>query len=420
MNHFCYRDGILAAEEVPIPRIAEAVGTPFYCYSTATLTRHYRVFAEAFAGCDAMICYAVKANSNQAVLRTLADLGAGADVVSGGELRRALAAKIPGRRIVFSGVGKTREEMALALDAKILQFNVESEAELEALSAVAAERGERAPVAIRINPDIDSGSHAKIATGRRTDKFGIAWERVEGVYDQAAALPGIEIVGIAVHIGSQLLDLAPFQAAFAKVAGLVGTLRAKGHPIERCDLGGGLGVPYNRENPPDPMAYAAIVRETTQPLGCKVILEPGRLIAGNAGILVTKALYLKESTGRHFVIVDAAMNDLLRSALYDAFHRIEPVVEPATGSKEAPVDIVGPVCESGDRFASERPLPPIAAGDLLAIRTAGAYGAVMASEYNTRPLVPEVLVTGDRFAIVRTRPTVEAILAREPIPDWLR
>jgi len=419
MNHFLYRDGVLSAEEVPLPEIAEAVGTPFYCYATATLVRHYRAFADAFAGQDATICYAVKANSNQAVLRTLAQLGAGADIVSGGELRRALAAGIPGERIVFSGVGKTRDEMAAALDAKILQFNVESEPELEALNALAVERGVRASVALRVNPDVEAGTHDKIATGRREDKFGIEWQRVENAYALAAALPGIDATGIAVHIGSQLLELGPFRAAFQRVAELVTRLREDGHGIERLDLGGGLGIPYGDETPPEPADYAAMVQQATAALDCKLIFEPGRLIAGNAGILVTRVLYVKESSERRFVIVDAAMNDLLRPALYDAFHRVEPVNEPGDGNHAKPVEIVGPVCESGDVFASEHPLPPIAAGDLLVLRSAGAYGAVMASEYNTRPLVPEVLVKGARFAIVRPRPTVQSIIEREPIPDWL-
>lgn len=419
MNHFLYRDGVLSAEDVAIPKIAKAVGTPFYCYATATLVRHYRAFADAFASRDATICYAVKANSNQAVLRTLARLGAGADIVSGGELSRALAAGIPGERIVFSGVGKTRDEMAAALDANILQFNVESEPELEALSAIAIAKNCRAPVALRVNPDVDSGSHSKIATGRRGDKFGIEWQRVEKAYALAAALPGIEIVGIAVHIGSQLLELGPFRAAFARVGELVARLRKDGHGIERLDLGGGLGISYDGETPPEPSDYAQMVLQATAGLACKLILEPGRLIAGNAGVLVTRVIYVKESSDRRFVIVDAAMNDLLRPALYGAFHRVEPVIEPTGADNPKPVEIVGPVCESGDVFASAHPLPSVKAGDLLAIRSAGAYGAVMASEYNTRPRVPEVLVKDDRFAVIRPRPTIQSILDNEPMPDWL-
>jgi len=419
MNHFLYRDGVLSAEDVPLPKIAETIGTPFYCYATAALVHQYRAFADAFADQDATICYAVKANANQAVLRTLARLGAGADIVSGGELQRALAAGIPATKIVFSGIGKTRDEMAQALDANILQFNVESEPELEALSAVAIKQNTRAPVALRVNPDIDSGSHDKIATGRREDKFGIPWERIASAYALAASLPGIDVVGIAVHIGSQLVELSPFRAAFARVADLVTTLRKAGHRIERLDLGGGLGIPYDNETPPEPADYAAMVRQVTAGLSCQLIFEPGRFIVGNAGILVTRILYVKEGTGRRFVIVDAAMNDLLRPALYDAFHRVDPVTEPTDTSCEKPVEIVGPVCESGDVFASGHPLPPVEAGDLLVIRSAGAYGAVMASEYNTRPRVPEILVNGKFFAVIRPRPTIDAILESDQIPDWL-
>ncbi len=419
MSHFLYRNGVLSAEDVPLPKIAETIGTPFYCYATATLVHQYRAFADAFADQDATICYAVKANANQAVLRTLARLGAGADIVSGGELRRALAAGIPATKIVFSGIGKTRDEMAQALDAGILQFNVESEPELETLSAVASERNMRAPVALRVNPDIDSGSHDKIATGRREDKFGIPWERIKDAYALAASLPGIDIVGIAVHIGSQLVELSPFRAAFARVADLVTTLRKNGHRIERLDLGGGLGIPYDNETPPEPADYAAMVRQATAGLACQLIFEPGRFIVGNAGILVTRILYVKEGAERRFVIVDAAMNDLLRPALYDAFHRVDTVAEPTGTSGEKPVEIVGPVCESGDVFASGHPLPPVEAGDLLVIRSAGAYGAVMASEYNTRPRVPETLVHGKAFAVIRPRPTIDTILESEQIPDWL-
>jgi len=419
MNHFLYRDGVLSAEGVPLPKIAETIGTPFYCYATATLVHQYRAFADAFADQDATICYAVKANANQAVLRTLARLGAGADIVSGGELQRALAAGIPATKIVFSGIGKTQQEMAQALDAGILQFNVESEPELEALNAVALDKNARAPVALRVNPDINSGSHNKIATGRREDKFGIPWERIANAYALAASLPGIEIVGIAVHIGSQLVELSPFRAAFARVADLVTTLRKSGHRIDRLDLGGGLGIPYDGETPPEPADYAEMVRQETAGLACRLIFEPGRFIVGNAGVLVTRVLYVKEGSERRFVIVDAAMNDLLRPALYDAFHRVDPVTEPADTSHKKPVEIVGPICESGDVFASGHPLPPVKAGDLLVIRSAGAYGAVMASEYNTRPRVPEILVNGERFAVVRPRPTIDAILKSEQIPDWL-
>ena len=419
MNHFAYRDGALHAEEVPLADIAEAVGTPLYCYSTATLERHYRVFAAAFAGVPATVCYSLKANANLALVRTLAALGAGADVVSGGELRRALAAGVPAGRVVFSGVGKTREEMALALDAGILQLNVESVSELDALSEVAASRGVRAPVALRVNPDVDAHTHEKITTGRRDNKFGIPLARAGEVYARAAALAGIELVGLAVHIGSQLTGLAPLEAAFERMAALARELRAAGHPVERLDLGGGLGIRYGDETPPLPDAYAGMVKRVTGGLGCRLLLEPGRVLVGNAGVLVTRVLYVNDGGRRTFVVVDAAMNDLLRPALYGAYHPIEPVVEPAPGAAESPVDIVGPVCESGDLFAADRPMPPLAAGDLLAIRAAGAYGAVMASSYNSRPLVPEVLVKDAAFAVVRRRPGDDEMLALESLPDWL-
>ena len=419
MNHFDYRNGELHAEAVPLARVADAVGTPFYCYSTATLERHYRRFAGAFAGTDALVCYALKANSNLAVVRTLGDLGAGADVVSEGELRRALAAGVPAARCVFSGVGKTEAEMAFALEAGILQFNVESEPELALLAEVAAARGRRAPVAIRVNPDIAAATHHKIATGRREDKFGIDWDRVRPLYAQAASLPGIEIAGLAVHIGSQLLDLAPFRDAFRRVAGLVRDLRADGHAIRRLDLGGGLGIPYDGEEPPTPEAYAGLVRETTEGLDCRIILEPGRVLTGNAGVLVTRVLYVKQGTGRRFAIVDAAMNDLIRPSLYQAHHAVAPVRAPAEDAPLVAFDIVGPVCETGDTFATQRPMPPLAAGDLIVLRSAGAYGATMASEYNSRPLVPEILVKDDAFAIVRPRPTYDEILSRDRLPPWM-
>ncbi|MGG7645144.1 diaminopimelate decarboxylase [Rhodovulum sp. YNF3179] len=421
MDHFLYRDGVLHAEDVPLPEIAAAVGTPFYCYSTATLTRHFRLFEEALSGLDHMICYAVKSNSNQAVLRVMAELGAGMDVVSGGEYARARAAGVPGARIVFSGVGKTRAEMARALEGGIRQFNVESEPELIALSEVATARQLSAPVTIRVNPDVDARTHAKIATGKAENKFGIPIARAREVYAEAAALPGIDVIGIDVHIGSQLTDLAPFEAAYTKVAELTETLRADGHAIRRLDLGGGLGIPYARDNnaPPLPLEYGEVVKRTVGHLGCEIEIEPGRLISGNAGLLVAGVIYVKSGEGRDFLILDAAMNDLIRPAMYDAWHDIVPVEEPAAGADYAPYDIVGPVCETGDTFARARPMPPVAAGDLVAFRSAGAYGAVMASEYNTRPLVPEVLVHEDQFAVIRARPSFDDIINRDTIPSWL-
>ena len=419
MNHFAHRGGELHAEEVSLADIAAAVGTPFYCYSTATLERHYRVFAAAFADLPATVCYSLKANSNLAVVRTLAALGAGADVVSGGELRRALAAGVPADRIVFSGVGKTGDEMTLGLDAGILQFNVESVTELEALGELATARRTRAPVALRINPDVDARTHGKITTGTRHSKFGIPIARAAAAADRAAALPGIALVGLAVHIGSQMTDLAPFEAAFGRMADLARALRADGHSIERLDFGGGLGIRYADETPPELDAYAAVVKRAAAGLGCRLLLEPGRVLVGNAGVLVTRVLDVKEAGERTFVVVDAAMNDLLRPALYDAEHAIEPVVAPPRGTARAPVDVVGPVCESADVFAKDRPLPPVATGDLLAIRTAGAYGAVMSSSYNARPLTPEVLVKASAFAVVRRRPTFDETVAAECLPDWL-
>jgi diaminopimelate decarboxylase len=397
------------------------VGTPFYCYSTATLARHYRLFDEALTGMDHLVCYAMKAASNQAILRTLAALGAGMDVVSGGEYARAIAAGVPGERIVFSGVGKTREEMRVALIGGIRQFNVESEPEMRVLSEVAASLGKVAPITIRVNPDVDAKTHAKIATGKSENKFGIPIARARAVYAEAARLPGIEVVGIDVHIGSQLTDLEPFRLAYRKVADLTGVLRADGHDIRRLDLGGGLGIPYTRSNeaPPLPMDYGAMIREELGHLGCEIEIEPGRLIVGNAGVLVSAVIYVKEGEGRDFLILDAAMNDLIRPAMYDAHHDIVPVIEPAPGSEQRPYDVVGPVCESGDTFARARQLPPLAAGDLVAFRSAGAYGAVMASEYNTRPLIPEVLVNGRDFAVIRARPSFDEMLNRDTIPEWL-
>ena len=421
MNHFEYRDGTLHAEDVSVAEIAAAVGTPFYCYSSATLERHYRVFADAFADLDAMVCYAMKANSNQAVLTTLARLGAGADVVSEGELRRALAAGIPAERIMFSGVGKTAREMDAALDAGIFCFNVESEPELELLSQRAVAAGREAAVSLRINPDVDARTHRKISTGKAENKFGIPWQRARQAYARAAELPGIAIAGIDMHIGSQITELQPFDDAFALLSELVGTLRADGHAIHHVDLGGGLGIPYREDNAPPPLpdAYAAIVHKHVKRLGVKVIFEPGRLIAGNAGILVAEVVYLKEGDAKNFLIVDAAMNDLIRPTLYDAYHAIRPVAEADADAPHMVVDVVGPVCETGDYIALDRDLPRMAAGDLIAVGTAGAYGAVQAGTYNTRLLVPEVLVKGDRFHVVRERPTYEALIGLDSVPDWL-
>ena len=421
MNHFDYRDGVLFAEDVAVPDIAAAVGTPFYCYSTATLTRHFRVFRDAFADLDALVCYAMKANSNQAVLATLARLGAGADVVSEGELRRALAAGIPASKILFSGVGKTAREMDFALEAGILCFNVESEPELELLSARAEALGKVASVSLRINPDVDAKTHKKISTGKAENKFGIPWQRARAVYARAAALPGIRVTGIDTHIGSQITELQPFDDAFALLVELVAALRADGHAIEHVDLGGGLGIPYRTDNSPPPLpdAYAAIVKKRVGPLGLKVMFEPGRLIVGNAGILVSEVIYVKEGDAKNFLVVDAAMNDLVRPTLYDAFHDIRSVLQARPDAPRMTVDIVGPVCETGDYIGLDRDLPRLKAGDLIAVGTAGAYGAVQAGTYNTRLLVPEVLVDGDRFAVIRPRRSYEDLIGLDVLPDWL-
>ncbi len=421
MDHFLYRNGMLHAEDVPLSEIAAQVGTPFYVYSTATLERHFRLFDEALAGMDHLVCYAMKAASNQAILKTLAALGAGMDVVSGGEYARARAAGVPGERIVFSGVGKTRAEIATALEGGIRQFNVESEPEMAVLSQVASGMGKVAPITIRVNPDVDAKTHAKIATGKSENKFGIPIARARAVYAEAASLPGIEVIGIDVHIGSQLTELAPFEAAYLKVAELTGQLRADGHDIRRLDLGGGLGIPYARSNeaPPLPTDYGALIRRTVGHLGCEIEIEPGRLIAGNAGLLVSEVIYVKQGEGRDFLILDSAMNDLIRPAMYDAWHDIVPLIEPEAGQEQVPYDIVGPVCESGDTFAKGRMMPKLQAGDLVAFRSAGAYGAVMASEYNTRPLVPEVLVKDDHFAVIRARPSFDEMISRDTIPSWL-
>jgi len=421
MDHFLYRDGTLHAEDVAITDIAATVGTPFYVYSAATLTRHYHLFTEALSPLPHMVCFAIKSLSNIAVLKLIGDLGAGMDVVSGGEYRRARAAGVPGDRIVFSGVGKTREEMHLALTGGIRQFNVESEPELRALSEVAVSLGVVAPITIRVNPDVDARTHEKIATGKKENKFGIPIDRAPEVYAEAARLPGIDVVGIDVHIGSQLTDLEPFEQAYLKVADLTRQLRAAGHNIRRLDLGGGLGIPYTRSNeaPPLPMDYGALIKRTVGDLGCEIEIEPGRLISGNAGLLVSSVIYVKNGEGRDFLILDAAMNDLARPSMYGAHHDIVPVMEPPAASPSQPFDVVGPVCETGDTFAKARELPLLAEGDLVAFRSAGAYGAVMASEYNSRPLVPEVLVKGDHFAVIRERPSFDEILNRDTIPEWL-
>ncbi|GAB3127661.1 diaminopimelate decarboxylase [Novispirillum itersonii] len=421
MHHFDYRNGVLHAEDVALTEIAEAVGTPFYAYSTATLERHYTVFRDSLAEVNGSVCFAVKANSNQAVLRTLGALGCGADVVSVGEMQVAIRAGIPASRIIYSGVGKTADDLEQALEAGVHQINVESAPELELLNAVASARGVRAPVALRVNPDVGAGGHEKITTGNKETKFGIEWTAAHAIYKRAVSLPGIDVKGIAIHIGSQIASLKPFEAAFLRVRDLVAILRADGIQISRLDLGGGLGVPYEDGNdiPPPPPEYAAIVKRTLGDLGCAITCEPGRLIVGNAGVLVSEVIYVKEGSTRTFAVVDAAMNDLMRPAMYDAFHGIVPVAQPEAGAEQIAYDVVGPVCETSDIFAKQRRLPVLAAGDLIAFRTAGAYGASMSNQYNTRPLIPEVLVKGDRFAVIRRRPTLDEMLALEQTPDWM-
>jgi diaminopimelate decarboxylase len=421
MHHFHYRDGVLHAEAVDLTALAEAVGTPFYCYASATIERHYKVFAGAFADVDALVCYAMKANSNQAVIATLARLGAGADVVSEGELLRARMAGVPPGKIMFSGVGKTAHELALAVDENILCINVESEPELELLSSIAAAKGRAAAISIRVNPDVDPKTHAKIATGKAENKFGIPISRAREVYARAAKLKGVRVIGVDMHIGSQIIELDPFGDAFALLADFVGVLRADGHAISHVDLGGGLGIPYREDNepPPDPDAYAAIVKRATRDLGCKLIFEPGRLIVGNAGILVTRAIYLKRGEAKTFVIVDAGMNDLVRPTLYEAHHDIKPVRQAPVGARRITADVVGPVCESGDYLALDRALVEPKPGDLLAVMTAGAYGAAQAGTYNSRALVPEVLVRNDEWAIIRPRQTLDELIGLDRLPDWL-
>jgi diaminopimelate decarboxylase len=421
MHHFAYRDGVLHAEAVSLDALADRVGTPFYCYSTATLTRHYKVFADAFADVDALVCYAMKANSNQAVVATLAKLGAGADVVSGGELKRARAAGIPADKIMFSGIGKTAEELAHAVDEAILCINVESEPELELLASIASSKGRAVPVSVRVNPDIDPKTHHKIATGKAENKFGIPISRAREVYRHAAKLKGVKVAGVDMHIGSQITELDPFSNAFTLLAEFVQTLRADGHSIGHVDLGGGLGIPYHDDDepPPHPEAYAEVVKRATRDLGCRLIFEPGRLLVGNAGILVTRVLFVKHGEAKHFVVVDAAMNDLIRPTLYDAHHAIWPVKQPPASARRIRADVVGPVCESGDFLAHGRDLAEPQAGALLAVMSAGAYGAVQAGTYKTRPLVPEVLVNGAEWAIVRPRLEADAIIALDRLPPWL-
>ena len=424
MNHFEYRDGELACEDLPLRTIAEAVGTPVYVYSTATLERHYTVFRDALRGAglgEPMIAYAVKANPNLSVLKTLAALGAGADTVSMGEIRRALAAGVPPERIVFSGVGKTAAELAFAIDAGVAEINVESEPELDTLIKVAADKGARPAIAFRVNPDVAAGGHAKIATGKSDNKFGVSLAEAERLYARATNCASVRPVGVACHIGSQITDLVPLEAAFRKMRALVERLRAEGLSVERLDIGGGLGVPYfNQPTPPDPQAFAAVVGEVLGGLGVQLALEPGRVIAANAGVLVARVIHVHaRPEGPRFLVLDAAMNDLIRPAMYEAFHDILPLRQPEPGAAHVPYDVVGPICETGDTFARERALPPLKAGDLVAFLSAGAYGASMSSEYNSRPLVPEVLVRGDRFAVVRPRPTYEDMLAREPLAPWL-
>ena len=421
MDHFLYRDGQLMAEDVNIAEIAAQVGTPFYVYSTATLLRHFKLFDDALSGMDHLVCFAVKSLSNVAVLKLLGDAGAGMDVVSGGEYLRAKAAGVSGDKIVFSGIGKTREEMRLALEGGIRQFNVESEPEMEVLSQVALSLNTVAPITVRVNPDVDAKTHAKISTGKKEDKFGIPISRAREVYAMAAKLPGLKVIGIDVHIGSQLTELEPFRLAYRKVAELTEQLRSDGHDITRLDLGGGLGIPYARDNnaPPLPREYGALIKEEVGHLGCEIEIEPGRLISGNAGLLVAKVIYVKSGEDREFLIVDAAMNDLVRPAMYDAWHDIVPVIEPAAGVDQTPYDVVGPICESGDTFAKGRMLPPLDPEALVGFRSAGAYSAVMSSEYNSRPLIPEVLVNGDQFAVIRRRPTFEDMINRDTIPEWM-
>lgn len=420
MHHFTYKNGILHAENVPLPEIAAAVGTPFYCYSTATLTRHFQVFDEPFGDVDHLTCYAMKANSNQAVIKTLGDLGAGMDIVSGGELKRALLAGVSADKIIFSGVGKTDQEISDAITAGILCFNVESESELQMISDVATRLNKTARISIRINPDIDAKTHAKIATGKAENKFGIPWTRSVEVYALAASLPGLEVTGIDVHIGSQIVDLEPFKAAAERVAELTTILRQHGHNISHVDLGGGLGIPYRHgdNEPPLPSEYANALKNAIAGLDCKIITEPGRLIAGNSGILVTRVIHMKQGEGKGFAVVDAGMNDLIRPTLYEAFHEILCVQEPARNAATQIIDVVGPICETGDYTAQNRELPALSQDDMIAIMSAGAYGAVQSGTYNSRALIPEVMVNGDEFAVVRDRMEIEDIIDLDNFAPW--
>ena len=419
MGNFAYTGGRMQTDGVDLAQIADAVGTPAYVYSSVALEDTYRRFAAALAPLDPLICYAVKANSNLAVIGTFARLGAGADVVSVGEMARALAAGVPADRIVFAGVGKRRDEMAAALKAGILQFNVESEPELLALNEVALGLGLRATASLRVNPDIDAGTHPKITTGSRDNKFGVDIASAMRLFETAKNLPGIDLSGVAVHIGSQLTDISPLSDTFAAIARLVRELRGRNHAIRRIDLGGGIGIAYQGETVIDPKDYARVVMETVGDLGAKLIVEPGRSLVGNAGVLLSRVVYVKQGEARRFVILDAAMNDLLRPALYEAFHEIAPLVEPPAQAKLSPVDIFGPVSESADRFAAERMMPPLEAGDLVAIKSAGAYAAVMASSYNSRPIAAEVLVRDGDFAVIKPRQEIAQLFADEILPPWL-
>lgn len=419
MNFYEYRNGEMVVENVKISTIAEEVGTPFYLYSSASLAYQYNQFIDAFGEIDLLICYAVKANTNQAVIKTFADLGAGADVVSEGEMRRALKAGVPASKIVYSGVAKTVNEMKFALEQGIYQFNVESEPELFQLSAVADEMNKTADITFRVNPDVDAKTHAKISTGKSENKFGVPWKNIRSLCADAAKLPGINVVGLDLHIGSQITELDPFEEAFIRISELVETLREDGHDITRLDLGGGLGIPYEGDDiPPLPKEYAEMVKRVTNHLGCRIIIEPGRFLVGNSGVLVSRVVYVKKGEERKFLIIDAAMNDLVRPSMYDAYHGIDSIKE--TNEPRTLYDVVGPVCETGDTFATNRLVSPMEKDDLLAIRSVGAYGAVMASTYNTRKLIPEVIVNNKQFAVVRPRPSYDEIIGLDQLPPWLQ
>jgi diaminopimelate decarboxylase len=419
MTFFDYKNGEMHAEGVPLARIAAQVGTPFYCYSAGALRAAMREFSDGMKGMNASVCYAMKANSSQAVIKLFAGMGAGADIVSEGEMKRALAAGVPPGRIIYSGVGKKATELMTALQAGVGQINVESTAELEMLNAVASQLGKRADITIRINPDIDAKTHAKITTGKKGNKFGIDIDLARAAFAEAARLPHLRVVGVAMHIGSQLDKLGPYRAALRRVAKCIGQLRADGHAIERFDIGGGLGIVYNKEKPPSIAEFLALVRNETQGLDCELTFEPGRRLVGEAGVLVGEVILVKPGAAKTFVIVDVAMNDLLRPTLYEAWHDILPVRQARPDTATIRCDVVGPICESGDYLALDRKMPPLAAGELLVIRSAGAYGAVMASTYNSRPLAPEVMVDGTRFAVTRPRAPIDELIAAERIPPWL-